>query len=812
VRHQAFRSLAVAALTVAATAAGSTAVPAATARASGSTATHSAASPAVSAPGAYVPLDPTRILDTRLGLGAPNDVVPAGGEVTLQVTGQGGVPGVGAGAVILNVTVTDTLGSGYLTVYPAGGTLPTVSNVNFVKGQTAANLVTTVLGASGAVVIRNGSAGSVDLLADVSGYYLAGTPTDPGTFQALAPARVLDTRAGLGAAKAPVKAAGALTMNVAGHGGVPSTGARAVVFSLTATRTHATGYLSAYPAGSARPTASNVNFTAGATVPNLVTVALGGGKVTLYNGSNQPTDLIADIAGYYLAGTATKAGAFIPVTPARYLDSRSHLGQIYGPVGAHWDAPVQVLYRGGTGSTHVGGVPATNVSAVITNITATAQTRSGFVTVYPASPTRPTVSNLNFSAGVTRANLAVVPVGLCGQLSIYHGSTGNSHLIADVAGYFLAADATTLPTPTKTVKAWGGNEFGALADGGYTTRSTPGGSVGLSDIVSLQDQMALRSDGTVWGWGVNEAGGLGYDVGTTADFGFLSCALPLQPPGLPAGITAIASSGGSRFALTADHHVWAWGANDGGQLGDGTMTQRSAPAVVPGIDTVTAIASSGDFVLALKADGTVWGWGEERHGELGGAESSQTAPIQIAGLAGVTAIAAGNSTGYALVGGKVLAWGDASWGSLGNGTGAGNDDTAHPTPTTVTNEAGTADLVGVTAIAAGPSSAGAVALLSDGTARSWGINERGSLGDGQSESAQFQTNKPVVVQNLTNAVTLAVNGRTGLAIRSDHSLCSWGSTPGDAATTDRLSAAAVSGVTGVTAIGAGSGNGFAVVP
>jgi hypothetical protein len=121
----------------------------------------------------YRPLAPVRILDTRSGVGAPVAAVPAGGSVTLQVTGNGGVPVSGVGAAVLNVTVTQAAAGGYVTVYPAGGSRPSVSNLNFVAGQTIANLSAVKTGTGGAVTLYNGSSGTVHLIADIAGYFIA---------------------------------------------------------------------------------------------------------------------------------------------------------------------------------------------------------------------------------------------------------------------------------------------------------------------------------------------------------------------------------------------------------------------------------------------------------------------------------------------------------------------------------------------------------------------------------------------------------------------------------------------------------------
>jgi hypothetical protein len=124
------------------------------------------------APGAFTSLAPARLLDTRNGTGAPQSLVPAGGTVHLQVTGTGGVPASGVAAVALNVTVTQPASAGFVTVYGEGSALPLTSNLNFMPDQTVPNMVIAPVGAGGVVDLYNGSAGTIALIADVSGYYL----------------------------------------------------------------------------------------------------------------------------------------------------------------------------------------------------------------------------------------------------------------------------------------------------------------------------------------------------------------------------------------------------------------------------------------------------------------------------------------------------------------------------------------------------------------------------------------------------------------------------------------------------------------
>jgi hypothetical protein len=240
----------------------------------------------VSVAGGYVAVTPSRILDTRIGTGAAKAPVAANGVLSLQVTGAGGVPVSGVSAVVLNVAVTAPTADGWIAVYPAGSGYPGVANLNFVAGQTIPNLVVVQLGTGGAVNLKNGSAGTVQLVADVSGYFTAGTPSAPGTFQSLTPARILDTRNGTGAANAAVGAKQAVSLQVTGAGGVPSAGVSAVVLNLADTAPTADGWIAVYPGNTSYPGVANLNFSKGQTVPNLVVVPVGNnGRVELLNGS-----------------------------------------------------------------------------------------------------------------------------------------------------------------------------------------------------------------------------------------------------------------------------------------------------------------------------------------------------------------------------------------------------------------------------------------------------------------------------------------------------------------------------------------------
>jgi uncharacterized delta-60 repeat protein len=374
-------------------------------------------------PGRFHALAPARILDTRVGNGAPVAKLGPGTSLRLQVAGRGGVPVAGVSAVVLNLTITEPTGGTFLTVWPGDSPRPLASNLNVAAGQTLPNLVTVAVGADGAVAIYNHH-GSAHLIADVAGWYGDGTEAAGARYHAVTPSRLLDTRSGAGVAVGPN---GQLDLQVTGRAGVPASGVSAVVMNLTAISPTAGTFVTAWPAGQARPLASNLNVVAGQTAPNLVVVAVGaGGKVSLYNFAGA-VHLVADVAGWYGDGTEAGGDRFHAFSPGRILDTRYGNGAPAAPIGPLAPLELQVTGRG--------GVPAVDVAAVILNVTVTEPTASTYLTVWPSGGARPLASNLNFGPGQTVANLVAVGVGAGGKVSIYVAG-GSSHVVVDVAGWY----------------------------------------------------------------------------------------------------------------------------------------------------------------------------------------------------------------------------------------------------------------------------------------------------------------------------------------------------------------------------------------
>ena len=367
-------------------------------------------------------LTPARVLDSRGG-GKVGNAAGTGAPYVLKVAGAGGVPSSGVGAVALNVTVTQTedptIGGGYVTAYPCG-TRPDASNLNFVGDQTIPNSVIAPVSANGEVCFY--VYGTAHLLADVSGYFPAGS-----SFSSLSPARVLNTRGGAKVGNAAGTSA-PYVLKVLGQGGVPTSGVGAVALNVTVTQTEnptiGGGYVTVYPCGT-RPDASNLNFTAGQTIPNSVIAPVSAnGEVCFYVYGT--AHLLADVSGYFPADSG-----FTSLNPARVLDTR---GGTKAGNEAGTGSPLTLSLFG------KGGLPSSGIGAVALNVTVT-QTENptiggGYVTVYPCG-TRPDASNLNFTAGQTIPNSVIAPVSANGEVCFY--VYGTAHLLADVSGYFPAA-------------------------------------------------------------------------------------------------------------------------------------------------------------------------------------------------------------------------------------------------------------------------------------------------------------------------------------------------------------------------------------
>jgi subtilisin family serine protease len=250
-------------------------------------------------PSSFVPLSPVRLLDTR----QTRRPVVQGIPQTLAVTSSGGLVPNSATGVVVNVTVTAPTTTGFLTVYPAGSSVPNASNLNFTRGETIPNLVSVQLGAIGGGPTEGINlftpVGSVHVIVDLEGYFAPGNASGSGSrFFPTVAHRILDTRSNIGGFSAPITGGTPIPVAVTGQGGVLD-GATAVIMNTTVTAPTASGFLTVFPGNlSSPPNISNLNFTAGETIANLVSVQIGLGQDKFFNAAGS-AHAIADVVGWY---------------------------------------------------------------------------------------------------------------------------------------------------------------------------------------------------------------------------------------------------------------------------------------------------------------------------------------------------------------------------------------------------------------------------------------------------------------------------------------------------------------------------------
>ncbi|MFJ9827650.1 hypothetical protein ACIRSU_25300 [Streptomyces sp. NPDC101160] len=413
------------------------------------------------------------------------------------------------------------------------------------------------------------------------------------------------------------------------------------------------------------------------------------------------------------------------------------------------------------------------------------------------------------------------------------------------AGPVAARDATRAAEPG-TGYAWGSDDAGRLGRGvGSGLSTTPvticdgaGCAGSLTDVDAVDagagHGVALRDDGTVWTWGANQYGQLG--DGTTD-----ARTTPARVSSLT-DVTAIAAGDNHTLALTRDGHIWAWGRNNAGQLGDGSTTDRPSPvqvACLPNPENecfgsfadVIHIAAGGEHSLAVDAWGRLGAWGNNTDGQLGdGTTSSSPTPVYVQVGGDVVALAAGSAHSVAVFrnAGQVYSWGRNADGQVGDGT-TGDRLLPGPVCAVGTGAGCTSFLTGATGADAG--GAHTVAVLSNGGVRAWGDNAFGQLGDGTTTD---RTTPVKVCGSGTGAGCATVLGGVtsvsagasfSLSRQSDGTARGWGSNAsgqlGDATTTNRTTPVTVCApgrtapcsrlLDGVGAVGAGSDFSLAIV-
>ena len=324
----------------------------------------------------------------------------------------------------------------------------------------------------------------------------------------------------------------------------------------------------------------------------------------------------------------------------------------------------------------------------------------------------------------TTAAQSSTPVPASGLDGVVAIASGGCH------GLALRADGTV----------WGWDcdsdwELGAAPPGGGIITDTPIQATGLDRVQGIatgsDHGLAVRSDGTVWAWGKNDHGQVGVPQGENCPHHPRPCVqIPVPVPGL-SGVKSVAAAGDSSFALGADGTVWAWGANGSGQLGTGTTADLPSPTQVDALTDITSLSVTGTSGVALQADGTVWDWG-------GTAE--RASPTRVADLNGVIAVGAGDLLPNVALQADGSVW---SWG-----------DPRSPSPQAMEG------IGPMTAIAVGALQGGAIAA--DGSVWVWAVSFSGSTPE-----------PPVPVEGLRDIVALAMGGESTLALKANGTVWVW---------------------------------------
>jgi hypothetical protein len=441
------------------------------------------ASPTGLVPGSYNGASPARLFDTRVGLNAPKAALGASAQLPVPVLGHAGVPGSNVASVVVTVTVVSPSGTGDITVWADGAAKPSTSNVRFVAGVRSANLVLTRVGGNGRIRLSNNSPGTVQLIGDVRGYYVGGAATAPGTTVATQPARLVDTRTGLGAPKAAVAAGATLTVTAAGHAGIPASGASAAVLTVSALSPTQSGTVTVWQSGTTRPATLNLSVIAGRAMSDLAVVPLsGGGAFSVRNNTAGTLQLVIDVSGFVRGnGTAVDGGVIRTVTPARVWNATA--------VPAQSSVAVQVAGRGGS--------PASNVAAVAVTVTALNPGAAGDLNTWADGSPRPATSAMSFPAHHNVSTLLLAPVGPSGKILLYNNSSVAVQFTGDVTAYYLADKLPIIASTSHYVRNLTGADADASTMHGEGCADAQANAPGNQHLVLLHIG-AQNLSGTTW--------------------------------------------------------------------------------------------------------------------------------------------------------------------------------------------------------------------------------------------------------------------------------------------------------------------------
>lgn len=360
-------------------------------------------------PGGYVPITPARLLDTRSG---PVVGIGAGGRVDVKVTGRAGIPNSGVTGVVLNVTGVCPTATTALTVWPAGRAKPAPTTVTVPVRDTRTGTVVVPIGAAGKISVGSSSA-ITDVVVDAVGYVGTSATTRLLTVPTV---RAYDTRVTSGV----IGAGGSRNLMMPAVSGIAASAQTGVVAQITVINPGGRGWLTARRPGQTPAATTSLWYRAGGTTTALAVLSPDRGHLVL-DSRGSTVHVTIDVVGVWTAdGRATST--LTAISPVRAFSSASTGGAF--TAGQTRTATVT---GGGT------GVPV-DATAVLVGLTATGGGAASSLTVWPAGQSRPSRVDLVSGPGGTASNLALVPVGAGGRVSV-SSSAGSPAVTLDVLGY-----------------------------------------------------------------------------------------------------------------------------------------------------------------------------------------------------------------------------------------------------------------------------------------------------------------------------------------------------------------------------------------